>query len=290
MIRVIMLGRLGNNLFQYALGRALSEKHGVPLILDASWFNARTWRYVEPLSRLPGITSGKAVISRPFSTASRALRKLTGRHHWEFLGKPVIREKEDDHTFDVAILQSPPDCVLFGYFQSHLYFEDIGNMLRGELSTAGLGLEAGFEKTAAELRKPNSVAVHVRRTDYIGNRNLACCGPAYYRKAMDRMRERIDRPRFHVFSDEPGWCLENLSAKDVVITGSGDPFQPLVDLHLMGLAGHHIIANSSYSWWAAWLGAKPGQQVVMPGIWFNSGIRAPIGEKRPPGWHMLDCQ
>lgn len=288
MIRIVMLGRLGNNLFQYAFGRALAEKHGVPLVLDASWFNDRTWPYVEPLRRFPGIAGGTARIARPFSLGSRCLLKLTGKHHWEYAGKPIVRETEGDHSFDAGLLESPADCVVFGYFQTPLYFQGIEKQLREELATGDLGLETGHERLAEKLRSPSSVAVHVRRTDYLNNPNLALLDTDYYQRAMDHMRATVPGARFFVFSDDPAWCLHTFQQDDVEVCTHSDPFNPLLDLHLMSLAGHHVIANSSYSWWAAWLGKKNAQQVLMPDRWFQGGIHAPTVEKLCEGWQMLD--
>jgi hypothetical protein len=286
MLRIVLLGRLGNNLFQYAFGRTLAEKHGVPLVLDASWFNGRTWPYVSPLRRFPGVSSGRVIVSRPFSFGSRALRKITGKHHWEYLGRPLVREKESDHQFDPSLLQSAADSVIFGYFQSPLYFQGIEELLRIELATDGLGLEAGYEDLAEKLRAAHSVAVHVRRTDYVNNPNVVLLGLNYYQRAMDRMRESVPNARFFVFSDDPSWCQQILKASDTEVLTHSDPFNPLLDLHLMSLASHHIIANSSYSWWAAWLGKKPGQQVFMPDAWFKH-IAAPIGDKQCAGWEIV---
>ncbi|MEP2777044.1 MAG: alpha-1,2-fucosyltransferase [Luteolibacter sp.] len=287
MIRVVMLGRLGNNLFQYAFGRALAEKHGVPMVMDASWFGFRSWSYVEPLRRLPGLSGGVARVARPFSIGSRLLQKISGKHHWEYLGVPVIKEDESDQSFDPSLLEAPADCVVFGYFQTPLYFADIEPLLRQELSTSGLGLENGHEDLAGKLKNPGAVAVHVRRTDYINNPNLVSLGLGYYRRAMDSIRSSVPDARFHIFSDDPAWCAHEFKGGDIEVAMHSDPFSPLTDLHLMSLASHHIIANSSYSWWAAWLGKKDGQQVLMPDAWFSTGIQAPALEKRMPGWSVI---
>lgn len=287
MIRVVMAGRLGNNLFQYAFGRALAEKHGVPLILDASWFNRRSHRYVRHLERLPGVEAGSAKLVRPFSLGSRVLKKVCGRHHWEFLGRPTVREPLQDHSFDPTLLNAPDDCVVLGFFQSPLYFADIESALRKEFATDGLGLEAGFETLADRLREPSSVAVHVRRSDYVGNRDLARLDHSYYLRAMNRIRESVEQAHFHVFSDDPVWCSGVFDGPDVTVNGHSDPFAPLVDLHLMSLASHHIIANSTFSWWGAWLGTKSGQQVFMPDVWFERGIHAPVEEKLLKGWQLM---
>jgi hypothetical protein len=286
MIRVVMLGRLANNLFQYAFGRTLAEKHGTELQIDGSWFNGRTWKYVEDLQRFPGMSSSRTTLTRPFSLGSRILKKATHKHHWEYLRLPIIREQENNHSFDPRLLDAPEDCVIFGYFQSWRYFDSISEQLRRELSTAEMGLEVGYERLSADLRAPGSVAIHVRRTDYVNNRNLVLLDAAYYQLAIDRIRRRIAHPRFFIFSDDPAWCLKNFSGTDRTVVVHDQPVSPLVDLHLMSLADHHIIANSSYSWWAAWLGRKPDQQVLMPPAWFK-GISAPIGDKQCANWEIV---
>ncbi|MES2924194.1 MAG: alpha-1,2-fucosyltransferase [Verrucomicrobiota bacterium] len=286
MIRVVMLGRLGNNMFQYSLGRILSRKHGVPLVMDGSWFNREGWGQVKCLKRLPGPAAGKARIVRRVSLGTRALLKATGKHYWEYRGVPVLRESERDQSYDPRFLDAPNDCMLFGYFQTPIYFQGHEQMLREELSTADLGLELGCEALAARLREKGAVAVHVRRTDYAGNPQLDLCGPEYYRAAMERMRDDSSNVRFFIFSDDPVWCARHMSGRDVEVVQHDKPYCALTDMHLMGLANDHIIANSSYSWWAAWLGKKPGQRVMMPARWFGS-INAPIDQKHCDGWEII---
>lgn len=286
MIRLVMLGRLGNNLFQYAIGRVLSEKHGVPLVMDGSWFNSEGWNQVKCINQLPGFTQGKAKVVRRCSLGARAILKASGKHYWEYLGIPVLRESETDQSYDPRFLQAPADCLIFGYFQTSLYFESIESMLRMELSTQDLGLEKGHERLADQLRQLNSVAIHVRRTDYTGNPNLNICDLRYYSKAMEHMRSSVENPAFHVFTDDPSWCRQHFTSSDTTVIDRDRHTPPLTDLHLMSLAGNHIIANSSYSWWAAWLGKKSNQQVLMPTTWFKTPI-TPIAEKRVFGWELV---
>jgi hypothetical protein len=102
---------------------------------------------------------------------------------------------------------------------------------------------------------------------------------------MDAMRARVGSPRFFLFSDDPGWCRSAFTDPDVEVIDSGKAAaNPLHDLRLMSLAGHHIIANSTYSWWAAWLGKKPTQIVLTPPRWFAKDITAPMEDKLLPGW------
>lgn len=302
MLRIVLLGRTGNILFQYALGRVLARKHGVPLVLDASWYNEEGWAEISHFLKLPI----QAKVQRKFSLASRALRNITGKHFWQLGRTPFLKERENDQSFDPQFLDAPPDCTLFGYFQSPLYFESMADELRAELR--GL-ISKGAQASSAlpvlnQLSQPTSVSVHVRRGDYLQHSCFQVCDVEYYRRSMEAMRERVPGARFFIFSDDPDWCHEQFIDSDVAaiigrpthvtaITGRRSNEEkdtatddrrhmnnPLHDLYLMSIASHHIIANSSYSWWGAWLASKPGQQVIMPDRWYAHSIKAPIEEKK----------
>ena len=305
MIRIVLLGRTGNNMFQYALGRVLAERHQVPLVLDGSWFNATGWQQVSHFLGMPL----HARVVRRFSLGARTLRKLTGKHYWEYRGVPVLRESPADQSFDCRLLDAPAECVLVGYFQSPWYFGSIADELRSELNgllernwlnrsaseTMALGPQLSPQDTAGtdipiedRIMSSESVAVHVRRTDYLYHPAFQVCGDDYHRRAMDEMRNRVDKPRLYIFSDDPEWCRTTFTDPDQEVVDSGPgSTNPLHDLRLMSLASHHIIVNSTYSWWAGWLGEKPGQQVIMPNRWYSRDIKAPIEEKRMPHWTTL---
>ena len=282
MIRIVLLGRTGNILFQYALGRVLARKHGVPLLLDASWYNAEGWKEISHFLKLPI----QARVTRNFSLASRALRNFTGKHFWEFRKAPFIRESELDQSFNLKFLEPPADCTLFGYFQTPLYFKCMADELRAELkglvaTAAGTSCPHSFPVMENELSQPESVAIHVRRGDYLHHECFNVCDIDYYKKSMTEMRERVPGAKFFIFSDDPDWCQAHFTDNDVTaINDRRHELNPLHDLHLMSLASHHIIANSSYSWWGAWLGKKPGQVVIMPDRWYTKDIKAPIEEKK----------
>jgi len=285
MIRVVMLGRTGNNLFQYAFGRVLAERHGVPLVMDGSWFNKAGWKSVSCLRRLPI----RAEVRRAFSLPSRLLVKATGKHFQELAGDAcAVIEKPEDHTFDPSYLEAPSHCLVRGYFQSPLYFQGIESELRRELAMGDLPWEPATRRLADRIANGHSVAMHVRRSDYVGNPDVSVCGAGYFRRAIRHFRERHEGLEFHVFSDDPKWCAEQFADEGVSIRAlpeaEGDA---LHDLHLMSRARHHIICNSTYSWWGAWLAKHPSQKVIMPDQWFASGIVAPIEEKRADGWEML---
>jgi Glycosyl transferase family 11 len=284
MIRIVLLGRTGNHLFQYAIGRVLARRHRVPLVLDGSWFNQAGWEQVSHFLNLPI----QAEVVRRCSLGARLLRKTTGLHYWELRRVPVLREPPDDQSFDPRFLKAPSDCMLFGYFQTPHYFEDMADELRAELRELlirHVPLEPGHTHA---LTGENKVAIHVRRKDYLEHSEFRVIGADYYHSQMDALRASLPTARFFVFSDDPEWCRNEFQSGDTEIIDSGKLGQnPLYDLHLMSLASHHIIANSTYSWWAAWIGEKPGQRVIMPDRWYAHGITAPIHEKRG-GYHWTE--
>lgn len=282
MIRIVLLGRTGNHLFQYALGRVLAEKHGVPLVLDGSWFDSHGWAEVSHFLKLPL----KARVVRRVPLAMRGLLRLTGKHYWEYCGVPVIRERTDDVSFDPGVLEAPPDCLLFGYFQTPHYFNCIAGAYRKELRSLlseSVPVPPGMRERLAD---PASVAVHVRRTDYLNHPDLMICGESYYRAAIARLRNEIPGAKFMIFSDDPAWCREIFRDPDQEVADIASS-NPLHDLWLMSSASHHIIANSTYSWWAAWIGDKPGQRVLMPNRWNAGTTRVPIEEKKLDHWTTI---
>lgn len=277
MIRIVLLGRTGNHLFQYALGRVLARKHGVPFVLDGSWFNAEGWAEVSHFLRLPI----QAKVVRRFSLGARALLKATGKHYWEYRGVPILKENPNDQSFDPRFLGAPEDCMLFGYFQTERYFEGMAEELRGELRQLFADHVPIDETLRGKIGDAGTIAVHVRRKDYLQHAEFQVIDSDYYHCHMDQLRASLPAARFFVFSDDPEWCRAEFRNGDTQVIDSGDAGKnPLHDLYLMSLASHHIIANSTYSWWAAWIGKKADQQVIMPDRWYAKGIIAPIEEKK----------
>ncbi|KAB2641848.1 MAG: alpha-1,2-fucosyltransferase [Verrucomicrobia bacterium] len=256
----------------------------MPLMLDGSWFNAEGWAEVSHFLRLPL----RAQVVRRCSLGARALLKFTGKHYWEFRGVPMLWESTDDQSYSPTFLNAPADCMVFGYFQSPRYFESITPVLRAELNALIGGAVQLPENLRTRLASSNSVAVHVRRKDYLNLPIFQVCDQAYYQQSMRQLRERLPAARFFIFSDDPAWCRAEFRDADQEVVDSGiAAANPLHELYLMSLASHHIIANSSYSWWAAWLGEKPDQRVMMPQRWYAHGITAPIEQKRMPHWEIL---
>jgi hypothetical protein len=284
MIRVVLRGRTGNNLFQYAIGRHLSIRHGVPLVLDGSWMINLHFNQAVELLRLPL----QARIMRGIAFPARCYRKLTSKHWAEWKFDDVHREPELDHSFDPNALEMGPNTLLIGYYQSWRYFQEIRDTLLQEIHLDSLPWDDASKAMSDTLRSSESVAVHVRRTDYLDHDLTQVCGETYHLRAMDLLREQLRNPQFHFFSDDLGWCRSKFNATDChfveIPSARNDPF---TDMRLMASAKHNIIVNSSYSWWAAWLNQNPGQQVIAPDRWGNGGALAPIGEKALLHWNTI---
>ncbi len=266
MIIAKVFGGLGNQMFQYAAGKALAAQHGVELRLDMRDFD----RY-----DLHGSSLTKLQVKAPTAQAEElSHHPAWKRHLLSRLPAGLSRTYFKERTFGYhpAWQQLGPNTYLDGYFQSERFFLAVAKELRQEFvpATRSVRIENGC---ADRLRKQESVALHVRRGDYVTNpRTLAVhgvCGVDYYRRAIQMIRERVASPRFHLFSNDMLWARANLGLPDDTVCVDWNADAPEWDLHLMSRCRHHVIANSSFSWWGAWLANHENQVVICPDPWFN---------------------
>jgi hypothetical protein len=297
MIAVRLDGGLGNQLFQYATGRAVALRVGAELLLDIGALGyggrGRTVRgYELPHFQYRAREATPAELSG--LRALRLLRRLPGLNGWAG-GWRVHAERGLGHDPGVAKLLD--NTYLFGYWQSFRYFEEVAPIVAADLQPAAK-LSPASQQLAEALQKESSVALHVRRGDYV---SLAAAAQmhgalplAYYAEAIARVRLAVARPRFYVFSDDPPWCGANLplSASECVLVNRNSGNQAWLDLTLMGLCRHHIIANSSFSWWGAWLADHQvpanNRQVLAPARWF-AGLEHDTRDRYPPHWQAVDA-
>ncbi len=280
-IIVRMAGGLGNQMFQYAAARALSLRLSLPLTLDLSFYDRRRHRRYE-LGRLP--LAGHRVIQAPAGGwIPRMSRKwISALQEW--LGMLPTTYRESHFHFDPGFEGIGQSVALVGGFQSERYFKDAASQIRTELTPPPAADELSV-RLAHEMSTRPSCAIHVRRGDYISsekNRNLyAACGLDYYMQAASLIPADC---RFYVFSDDMAWAREHLRlARPMIFVDSGHPRDALSDLWLMRGAEHHIIANSTLSWWGAWL--KTGQgHIVAPKRWFADTASLDDRDLVPSGW------
>jgi len=278
MIVIKLQGGLGNQMFQYAIGRILAEKNGVDLLLDNSFFEDQekktgfTPRQFELDVFKPKHRWADKKTVKSFFTESqvRRLRKYLGLPY-----KKVYREEVC--YFDVSILSLSIPVYLDGYFQSEKYFK--GNEILIQKIFEFPHLEGSYSKEILQsIDITESVSVHFRRGDYIqdavtGNFH-GVCSLDYYKNAFRYINDELRRPHFFVFSDDIEWVEQQLSGwvTDITFVKGNTDSKNWIDMMLMSNCKHHIIANSSYSWWGAWLNQNPNKIVIAPKKWFNDPL------------------
>ena len=279
MIIVKLIGGLGNQMFQYAFGRSLALKNNTTLKIDIQDlqnkaekkdFTLRNFELnvfnvqveIASESEIQNFMKSKTMMAKDLLTLTLPFKSnnfyLREPHH---------------HYFPLA-KKAPANTYAYGYFQSEKYFNDIRSTLLKDF-TPRLPLSKRSQEVADRMSKVNGVSIHVRRGDYVSNKvNLdvhGLCEADYYEKALAIISEKVDQPKLFVFSDEPNWFKEKTKTDfpvEYVEHNVGNASYE--DLYLMSLCKHHIIANSSFSWWGAWLNQNLNKIVIAPSKWMNN--------------------
>ena len=286
MIVMNLKGGLGNQLFQYALGRHLASIHNTTLALDVSGFESDPLRNY----RLDSFNISATVLPpKTNSFAKRVVNKLLSEknpiHRFFHQELPLIRE--NGFEFQPNILQTPDNVFLDGYWQTEQYFKPIAHLIRQDLTLAQ-PLPTQLQAIEKQIRSSSSIAVHVRRGDYASNPVTTAYHGLYpmdwYVKAAQEMEKDLSDVHYFVFSDDYEWVKNNLKldAPCTFIKPSPDG-KEAQDLYLMSCCKHNITANSSYSWWAAWLNANPNKKVIAPAVWFM-GADSNTKDLIPANW------
>lgn len=262
MITVKLMGGIGNQMFQYAFGRHLAHLNGTELALDVSFLEGPQ-KGVIPRKYELGVFNIKAEL-------------MSGRAK----GKHV---KESSVRFDPKLPDLKGDLYLDGYWQSEKYFKPVEGLIREDFS---------FKEPLNSVPPEGSVGVHVRRGDYVSDKRTkefhGCCGEDYYSSAAGVIARRCSGPVFYVFSDDICWVEQNMPFPGKTEYVKGNQASPGRDMHMMSRCSHQIIANSSFSWWAAWLNNNPDKIVVAPDRWFADGkINALAADLVPESWARL---
>ena len=259
MIIVKLRGGLGNQMFQYAAGRALALRHQTNLKLDRSIYSQKLLRW---------------------------LKGDTLRHY----ALDVFNLQVE---FTVRRQMNRGDVYLDDYWQSEDYFKDIEKIIHQDF-TFKKSPEGLNKKLAKQIAQTASVSIHIRRGDYVTSRRTnrfhGTCSPDYYHRCVELIEDKISNPHFFIFGDDIKWAKENLEINHPIIFvehnyGSENYFE---DMRLMSLCRHNIIANSSFSWWGAWLNENSNKMVLAPQKWF----KAKINDRGivPQSWTRVPCQ
>jgi hypothetical protein len=284
-----LMGGIGNQLFQYAAGRALMERNPGSKLF---WFFEDHY----PLAnRAYALTPLEIKAEKAQLTDLRQIGPERGvrRKVLSWLGRPieenVFREKRT-FIYDPTLLERQTDTYLIGFWQSFKYLDSIRDSLRVEFKSNPEG--ARWRSCAEEIsRWANPIAVHIRRADYLQKSSGFQPLPIqYYNQAIALMLNAIVDPVFFFFTDDVEWLRnEFMPTRDTLnsIVVSDGRLKDYEELLLMARCKHHIIANSSFSWWGAWLGVHPEQRVVAPRSWNGVDETIPLVDLIPPSWTLL---
>ena len=279
-------------MFQYAAARSLALRHRTSLSLDLAAYD-RPGRFAVgrpyELDRLNiSICPAKHRADLAFLLARRSSPLLHSLSGWQ-----PFRERS--LAYDSAVVELPNGTYLFGYWQSWRYFSDTSAEICADFQPK-VPMAARNRSMEERMMNGNSVFIHVRRGDYVesaeANAFHGVIGFDYYRKATRIIQERFAGLKAFVFSDDLKWCREAFAplGLDLTIIDWNRAHDSWQDMFLMAACNHGVIANSSFSWWGAWLGdqgANPGNRVVVaPRLWF-AGSEASMQDRCPPIWTTI---
>jgi hypothetical protein len=278
MILSHLIGGLGNQMFQYACGRALALDRHEELRLDLSGFEdqsgltPRQYRLGNyPIHATIATTDQLKPYLAPrtsLALANKILKKL-----WPRLQHKSGYAKEYRHGFHPEQIPSTEVVFLDGYWQDERYFSTHADMIRSELTLPEEAWSHIGHTLRDRIKQQRCASLHVRRTDYLKPENaryFALCTERYYRQAIEILREKNGIERLFIFSDDVEWIRSRLP-RYIPHTIISDPQHGLSDMEelaLMSQCDHHIIANSSFSWWGAWLNPSSDKHVIAPDTWY----------------------
>lgn len=289
MVTTILSGGLGNQMFQYAAGRALSLRLNTEMSVDTYKLQKKSLAirrdyqldvFAMPVHIVQSAKVRFAVKSFLYLKDSCWGKKMFG----------LLNVFTENGSYDTNFGNLDGNVVLFGYFQNEKYFGEYEKQIREDF-TFRQALHGRNKELAQQIMQSESVSIHIRRGDYISAAtNQALLGMDYYSRAIKHMVEKTEKPSFYIFSDDADWVRENLNLTGYpcVYVGWNTGESSYIDMQLMACCKHNVIANSSFSWWGAWLNANPGKVVVAPSVWYKKPKESSYPEGFiPGGWTVL---
>lgn len=266
-IIIVLSGGLGNQMFQYAL-YLYYQSRGIAVKMDELTEYAHEKKRKPELTQVFGIHYEKAApeeirhwTDSYMDFPSRIRRRLLGRR---------TRLYRDTYGFDPAVLELD-DAYLYGWWQSEKYFQKIADRVRQAFRFSAEGLNDRNQNYLNRIQNSESVGVHLRRGDYLEADELygGICTEKYYALAIQKMRQQLPGCEFFLFTNDPLWAREHMTGEGITIVEENDEDHGYLDMYLMSQCKHNIIANSSFSWWAAWLNENPEKRIIAPARWVN---------------------
>lgn len=273
---VKIIGGLGNQMFQYALAVTLEKKFTDEEVkLDVHCFNGYTKHQGFEIERVFGNKFKLA----SYSDIAKVAYPYCNFQSWR-IGSRILPDRShmisEDKTFRIMseIIDNPKYQYYDGYWQHEDYFKDIRKDILRTFQFKDFN-DNRNKNLADKLNENNSVSLHVRRGDYLNDALFKnTCGIGYYKKAINELNKRTTPTLFCIFSDDISWCKENieplLNGKETIYVDWNVESDNFRDMQLMTNCRHCIIANSSFSWWGAWLNNNNDKTVIAPKIWYNT--------------------
>lgn len=283
-----IIGGLGNQMFQYAAARALSLKHGVSLKLDLRGFENYKLHHGYELNNIFNIKAAAVCEAEMRSLlgwqGSRRMANLLRRKSFGILrNKSFVCEPHFEYWSGFENIKD--DVYIDGYWQSERYFSDYSDEIRKDFTFTSPLSHDNF-RIASLIDVLDSVSLHVRRGDYVANpknKFLDVCDIHYYKNAVEQMMRMVAKPHFFVFSDDLDWVKDNIIINAEVMYVENNRGQDSYnDMRIMSLCKNNITANSTFSWWAAWLNSNKGKKVITPSSWFAGNLNSK--DLIPDGW------
>jgi hypothetical protein len=274
---IYIQSRLGNQLFQYAFYLYLKKRGHKHVYLDTTAPFIKKYGGFEVAKIFPAVAGNSSIIpygiARPFYLLGDVLKKVF----------KINLQTEEENPAGRKIWWK-------GYWQEYQYPEYVRDELMRDLQFRPVTDEKNTE-TIVAITRSNSVSLHVRRGDYL----LAhirptfgdICTLEYYREAIEYIGQKVETPQFFIFSDDPSWVKENLVIANAVYVDWNTGQNNFRDMQLMSLCKHHILANSSFSWWGAWLNQYKEKIVVCPDKWFHNYPEDFPDKLLPHSWHRI---
>jgi hypothetical protein len=265
-IVVKIFGGFGNQLFQYAMALKIAKKNKNSLILDSSWFDST-------ISYATKRNFDLKFLNLSIDTTIRFNERIKLLFYNNSLLKkiPFKRKLRILNDNDPICFEELDNVYLNGYWHSYKYFDDVKDDLFNDFSLKyNIDINSDFRNQI--LSENNSVSIHIRRTDYVNNPFYAQCSMQYFQNAMNLIAKKIENPVFFIFSDDLDYVKKNLKINNTVYyaLNKNTEISTIEDFFNMQSCKHHIISNSTFSWWASWLNPNPNKIVVIPKHWYTN--------------------
>jgi len=283
MIEVNISGGLGNQMFQYAIGRSISLENNVVLKLNTSElyfdefrdFSLDAFDIPKSVLKIEHVESLNLIDNVVFK-----LTKFLYDRKISLTGK-IFEIDEFKYSSELMNVQ---EVSLYGYWQSYKYFEKIRSTLLEDF-TLVQSLDQKNKELLDDIENTNSVSIHIRRGDYLKLDMYNTFGIDYYNNAILLMKKKVNNPQFYIFSDDIEWVSSNFEIPNATIVNINSSNKAYLDLELMRNCKHNIIANSSFSWWGAWLNKNEKKEVIAPKKWIKG--RDDFSDLLPDKWVKL---